>query len=144
MLDEFKNCSSFYYFQSSTNITSLVDIKGHASVHSVAVQLRAMSYDGFAPERSHITALSDDGCRAPFRFNDQILLPNVKRSKESFAGEYERTSRVVWFLLTNLPPTLYTCNTVGGGMVTMSSVSFKYLIVTPEEQKQKCVQILYP
>ncbi|XP_076826116.1 bridge-like lipid transfer protein family member 1 isoform X2 [Clavelina lepadiformis] len=74
----------------STNITSLVDIKGHASVHSVAVQLRAMSYDGFAPERSHITALSDDGCRAPFRFNDQILLPNVKRSKESFADQRRR------------------------------------------------------
>ena len=67
----------------------IVVLSAHASVNSLACQLRVLSQDGCAPERSNVIALSDENCRSPFKFDSSILLPQVKDALENYASKCE-------------------------------------------------------
>jgi len=74
---------------SVSNQPVMFDFIGHVSMKSLDAQLRVMSENGILPERTCVTALVDDACKAGFRFDDKTLLPKVADSIDRFEGMSE-------------------------------------------------------
>nr|XP_039251251.1 transmembrane protein KIAA1109-like isoform X2 [Styela clava] len=67
----------------------LILLNAKATAKSVAIQMRAMTCDGSVPDMTSITALPDKSCKAPFLFDPDAALPEIKKSLENWKKENE-------------------------------------------------------
>ena len=83
--NELKPLATFFQLTTSGH-GPMILLSARGSVQSLACQLRVLSQNGCAPERSNVSALAEENCRSPFKFDSKTMLPKVKDALENYEG----------------------------------------------------------